>query len=136
MNIRNIIFGAILAAPLLTSCEESLPDHFHEIQGIYLYNLLPNKTHTDKVDLTFIYEDNDQLDVPVKVQLLGRMKDYARKVDIVVESENAVEGKDYELANAAEMPANATEFDYIIRLKRTPELEKMTKQVVVRIQPN
>ncbi len=136
MKIRNIIIGALFATPLFVGCEESLPNRFEEIEGVYLNNLLPNKTHVDEVDITFIYEDNDELDVPVRVQLLGRMKDFARKVDISVESENAREGVDYEIANAPEMPAEATQFDYIVRLKRTPELEHMTKTLTVNLRGN
>lgn len=136
MKIRNIIIGAMLAAPLFTSCEESLPNHFEQIDGVYLNNLLPNKTHVDEADITFIYEDGDLLEVPVRVQLLGRMRDYARKVDIVVESDNAREGVDYELATAPEMPAEVTQFDYIVRLKRTPELEHTTKNLTVSLRAN
>ena len=50
---------------------------------------------SDSIDITFVYEADDIIEVPVRVQLLGRTADRDRPLAITVDSENAEEGKDY-----------------------------------------
>ena len=131
-----IIMGLFLSMLGFTACEESLPIHFEDITGIYFNNLLPNRAHTDSISVTFIYEDKDVIEVPVRVQLLGRTSEKEREVNITIQSDNAAEGKDYVPVNSSVLPAGATAFDYVIRLERSPELKEMTKKLVVHIAEN
>ena len=133
-HLKYMILGCALL--VAAGCKESLPPHFDDITGIYLNNLLPNRAHTDSVSLTFIYEDKDEMEVPVRLQLLGRTAETARPVTVSILSDNADAGRDYEAPSIAELPANATAFDYVIKLKRTADLKKETKKLIVRIEAN
>ena len=91
---------------------------------------------TDSVDITFVYEATDVIEVPVKVQLLGRATDADRLLGISVMSDNAVEGVDYELPQQAILPAGQSAMDYIVKLKRTPALKSEKKMVHLQINAN
>ena len=71
-------------------------------------------TVTDSTDLTFVYEAEDELEVPVKVQLMGRTAEYDRPLEIRISSENAQEGTDYVLPAQAVLPAGASSVDYVV----------------------
>ena len=66
---------------------------------------------SDSIDVTFVYEDADFIVVPVRVQLVGRVADESRPVNISVSSGNAVEGKDYILPEDSVLPAGASEMN-------------------------
>lgn len=73
MKKKHIIHSAALLLGLcLAGCKESLPDNFGAIEGIYFYNQLDGRTVVDSAAYTFIYEDADVLEVPVRLQLVGR----------------------------------------------------------------
>lgn len=73
MKKKHIIHSAALLLGLcLAGCKESLPDNFGAIEGIYFYNQLTDRTVVDSAAYTFIYEDADVLEVPVRLQLVGR----------------------------------------------------------------
>ena len=74
MKKKHIIHSAALLLGLcLAGCKESLPDNFGPIEGIYFNNqLVANRTVIDSAAYTFIYEDADVLEVPVRLQLVGR----------------------------------------------------------------
>lgn len=91
---------------------------------------------TDSVDITFVYEAADVIEVPVKVQLLGRATDADRLLGISVMSDNAVEGVDYELPQQAILPAGQSAVDYIVKLKRTPALKTEKKMIHLQINAN
>ena len=93
-------------------------------------------TVTDSTDLTFVYEAEDELEVPVKVQLMGRTAEYDRPLEIRISSENAQEGTDYILPAQAVLPAGASSVDYVVTLKRTPALKKEKKMLRLQIHPN
>lgn len=93
-------------------------------------------TVTDSTDLTFVYEAEDELEVPVKVQLMGRTAEYDRPLEIRISSENAQEGTDYILPAQAVLPAGASSVDYVVILKRTPALKKEKKMLRLQIHPN
>ena len=93
-------------------------------------------TVTDSTDLTFVYEADDEVEVPVKVQLLGRTAEYDRPLEIIMTSENAQEGVDYTIPQQAVLPAGASSVDYIVTLKRTPALKKEKKMLHLQIHPN
>lgn len=75
MKKKHIIHSAALLLGLcLAGCKESLPDNFGAIEGIYFYNQLTDRTVVDSAAYTFIYEDADVLEVPVRLQLVGRAR--------------------------------------------------------------
>lgn len=136
MKTAKIIFSTLLAGLFATACKESLPEHFEAIEGIYLNNRLANNTHVDSTACTFIYEDRDILEVPVRVQLVGRTADYPRPVNIRIVSDDAVEGTDYDAPSEAVMPAGAVSFDYLVTLRRTAPLKEQARNLRVEIGAN
>ena len=91
---------------------------------------------SDSIDVTFVYEDADFIEVPVRVQLVGRVADQPRPVRISVYSDNAVEGKDYILPEDSVLPAGASEMNYVVTLMRTPALKKEKKEITLDVHAN
>ena len=91
---------------------------------------------TDSLDLTFVYEAGDEMEVPVKVQLLGRSADQDRPLAVTVSSDNAQEGVDYVLPQQAVMPAGASSVDYVVVLKRTDALKSERKMIHLTLHAN
>ena len=91
---------------------------------------------TDSLDLTFVYEAGDEMEVPVKVQLLGRSADQDRPLAVTVSSDNAREGVDYVLPQQAVMPAGASSVDYVVVLKRTDALKSERKMIHLTLHAN
>lgn len=91
---------------------------------------------TDSLDLTFVYEAGDDMEVPVKVQLLGRSADHDRPIAVSVASDNAQEGVDYLLPQQAFMPAGASSMDYMVVLKRTDALKSERKMIQLTLHAN
>ena len=91
---------------------------------------------SDSIDVTFVYEDADFIEVPVRVQLVGRVADESRPVNISVSSGNAVEGKDYILPEDSVLPAGASEMNYVVTLMRTPALKKEKKEITLDVHAN
>ncbi len=137
MKKNHIVYSAALLAGLcLAGCKESLPDNFGAIEGIYFDNRLANNTVIDSAAYTFIYEDADVLEVPVRVQLVGRASAQPRAVDIRVSSPDAVEGTDYTLGGEAVLPAGSVSFDYVVTLRRTAILQQQTKNLLLELRAN
>lgn len=134
MRLRYIFTLLLLAC--ITACEERNPDLFEDITGVYFNNRSGLMAVTDSLDLTFVYESSDVMEVPVKVQLLGRAADVDRPVDIRVTSDNAAEGVDYVLPENPVIPAGAYEMDYLVCLKRTDALKKERKMISLEICAN
>lgn len=127
----------LLAAGLsFASCSEVEPDAFQDITGIYFNNRSNTDVLQDTVDVTFVYQDTDEMDVPVTVQLLGRTSANSRPVSITVASNDAVEGTDYRLPSACELPADATTFTYNVTLLRTAALKQRAKSLTLTIHAN
>lgn len=127
----------LLLLPLLAAgCEESQPRHFEQIEGIYFNNQQNNGMVADTASYTFIYEDADRMEVPVRIQLLGRMSPEARSVALRITSPDAVEGVDFTAPDEALLPANATYFDYPVTLYRTDALKSQVKRLVVELAAN
>ena len=120
----------------LTACQERNPELFKDINGIYFNNTSSTMSVTDSLDLTFVYEAGDEMEVPVKVQLLGRSAEYDRPIAVTVYSENAREGVDYILPDQAVMPAGASSVDYLVVLKRTPALKQERKMIHLTLHAN
>lgn len=120
----------------LTACQERNPELFKDINGIYFNNTSSTMSVTDSLDLTFVYEAGDEMEVPVKVQLLGRSAEYDRPIAVTVYSENAREGVDYILPDQAVMPAGASSVDYIVVLKRTPAIKQERKMIHLTLHAN
>lgn len=138
MKKKHIIHSAALLLGLcLAGCKESLPDNFGPIEGIYFNNqLVANRTVIDSAAYTFIYEDADVLEVPVRLQLVGRAAAQPRAVDVRVTSQDAEEGTDYTLGGEAVLPAGSVSFDYVVTLKRTDILKEKTKNLLLELRPN
>ena len=134
MKLHNI--SILLVMLVLCSCEERNPDLFGEITGVYFNNRSAQMAVTDSLNLTFVYEASDRMEVPVKIQLLGRASDEDRPLDISVVSSDAVEGVDYILPSSPVLPAGASEADYIVTLLRTAPLKSETRVVELEIHAN
>lgn len=132
MRLRYIL----LLLPLLMSCRESRPYFFQDITGVYFNNTSGTMIVSDSIDVTFVYETGNVVEVPVRVQLLGRTAGQDRTLGITVTSENAEEGRDYILPQQAVMPAGASWTDYIIRLNRTEALKSEKKVIAVELHAN
>ena len=81
----------ILVVLAAVSCQERHPLLFGEISGVYFNNLSGNMSVVDSVDVTFVYESSDEVEVPVRLQLVGKVVDVDREVAVVVSSDNAVD---------------------------------------------
>lgn len=137
INMRRLIY--ILTLALLAcavSCEERNPALFDDISGICFDNRSGLMAVTDSLDFTFVYEATDLLEVPVKVQIIGRASDVDRPVDIRVSSSDAVEGVDYILPENPVIPAGEYSIDYLVRLKRTPALKQGKKMISLSLLAN
>ncbi|MBR5567454.1 MAG: DUF4843 domain-containing protein [Bacteroidales bacterium] len=134
MNRYTIILLAAFLA--LVSCVERTPGHFQDISGVYFNNMTGTMQVTDSLDVTFVYTAGDDLDVPVRVQLLGRTSSDDRAFAITVSSENAEEGIDYVLPADAVIPTGASYADYIVTLKRTEALKSEKKMIFLQIHSN
>lgn len=121
---------------VLASCEERTPGHFQDISGVYFNNTTGTMLITDSLDVTFVYTAGNDLEVPVKVQLLGRTVDQDRPFAITVTSDNAEEGVDYTLPQQAVIPAGSSYADYVVTLKRTEALKSEKKMICLQVYPN
>ena len=90
MKKNIIIFISLLLAA--TSCIERNPGHFQDISGVYFNNTSDAVTVSDSLDVTFVYTAGDVMEVPVKVQLLGRTAQEDRPVAITVSSDTPALG--------------------------------------------
>jgi len=134
---RYAVFPILLLGGLcFGGCKESLPDNFDAPEGVYFDNRLRDNTIVEHTDRTFVYEDADEMEVAVRVQLVGRAADFDRPVDIRASSPDAVEGTDYTLPAEAVLPAGATQLDYVVTLHRTSELKERTKSVELKLFAN
>ena len=135
--MRKIISYTLLTLLLaLSACRERHPILFGDLSGVYFNNLSGSMSVIDSIDVTFVYEATDELEVPVRVQLVGKVADYDRDVTLVVTSDNAVKDVDYTLPSRAFIPAGAAYADYIVTLKRTQALKSEKKMVSLEICAN
>jgi hypothetical protein len=134
MKRRYITYMLSLLA--LVACQERTPEFFQDITGVYFNNTSATMSVTDSLDLTFVYEAGDEMEVPVKVQLLGRSADQDRPIAVTVSSDNAQEGVDYVLPQQAVMPAGASSVDYVVVLKRTDALKSERKMIHLTLHAN
>ncbi|WP_292265193.1 DUF4843 domain-containing protein [Butyricimonas sp.] len=133
--IKRVYWGMMLLLGL-AGCNEEEPAAFDEVKGIYFNNRLINNTIVDSTNVTFVYTSANTMNVTVKVQALGRPVSYARPIDIRVTGGNAIEGTDYELITAAEMPAEAVNLDYNVQLNRTAILKQEDRELVLELRAN
>lgn len=134
-QIKILLIGA-MAIVGLGSCSEQNPDVFEDINGVYFNNRTNTNVLQDATNVTFVYQKGDEMQVPVKIQLVGRPSEQAREIALTVTSDDAQEGVDYTLPEKAEMPAGATVFEYVITLKRTAVLKTQLKHIKLSLQPN
>ena len=131
-----IVYMLMTLVLALSSCQERHPVLFGDLSGVYFNNLSGSMSVIDSIDVTFVYEATDELEVPVRVQLVGKVADIDREVTIVATSENARQDVDYILPPKAYIPAGAAYADYIVTLKRTPALKSEKKTVNLEICAN
>lgn len=134
-KIKKLLLGA-LAVVALGSCSEQTPEVFEDINGVYFNNRTNTNVLQDATNVTFVYQKGDEMQVPVKIQLVGRPSEQAREIALTVTSDDAQEGVDYTLPEKAEMPAGATVFEYVMTLKRTAVLKTQLKHIKLSLQPN
>lgn len=120
----------------LAACDEREPEAFKQINGIYFNNRSAANALLPFTDVTFVYVSGDEMQVPVKIQLLGRPSQEVRPIDIRVTSSDAEEGVDYMLPAVAELPAGASSLDYIVTLKRTEALKTVKKSISLELAAN
>ena len=128
-----ILISLLIAA---TSCIERNPGHFQDICGVYFNNTSGSMLVTDSLDVTFVYTAGNQMEIPVKVQLLGRASQDDRPVEISVSSDNAVEGVDFVLPQQPVLQAGASSMDYVVTLMRTEALKSEKKMICLQIHAN
>lgn len=134
MRVRYIYI--LLSVLLLAGCDERHPVLFEDISGVYFNNRSGSMIIVDSLDVTFVYEKDDFMDVPVKVQLIGRPVDHDRAVTVTVSSENAEVGVDFILPEDPILPAGASEMEYVVRLVRTDVLKSQKKMIALTIHEN
>lgn len=134
--MRSRIIYMLLCVLLFAGCEERNPAMFEDISGVYFNNRSGSMTLSDSLDVTFVYEKEDFMDVPVKVQLIGRPAGHDRAVTVTVASGNAVEGVDFMLPADPVLPAGAAEVEYVVRLIRTDALKSQKKMITLTIHEN
>ena len=78
-QIKNLLIGAMIVIAF-GSCSEQEPDVFQDINGVYLNNRTNTNILQDKTNVTFVYEKGDEMQVPVKIQLVGRPSDQPREI--------------------------------------------------------
>lgn len=133
-GIRYIFILAVLLSA--AACQERNPQSFEDISGIYFNNRSGSKVLTDSIDVTFVYEKDDILEVPVRVQLIGRPMEEPRPFEISVSSDNAVQGIDFILPEDTVMPAGASYVDYMVTLIRTDALKRSRKHLTLTVRSN
>ena len=126
----------IISLLLCIGCEERNPALFEDLSGVYFNNRSGSMMLVDSMDVTFVYEKEDYLDIPVKIQLVGRPAEQDRPVRITVASDTAEEGMDFILPADPVIPAGATGLDYVVRLVRTDELKTRKKMISLAIHAN
>jgi hypothetical protein len=121
---------------LLSACSESEVPLYSGEAGIYFNNRTSTANLVDSTSVTFIYSEDDFMDIPVAIQTFGRLADFDRPVNLEVTSDNAQQDVDYQLLTPAVVPANVSEFTYTVRLLKTPSLSNETKVIRLKIGPN
>ena len=91
---------------------------------------------TDSLDVTFVYTAGNKMEIPVKVQLLGRASQDDRPVAISVSSDNAVEGIDFVLPQQPVLQAGTSSMDYVVTLMRTEALKSEKMMICLLIHSN
>lgn len=131
---KTIFFAAILLAA--ASCQESLPKHFEDINGVYFNNRTAAGGLSDSTNVTFVYEAEDRMEVPVKISLVGRPSQQDRAIALKVTSENAIQGTDFILPEKAELPADSDNLEYRITLIRSEEIKHTPKTIFLELMPS
>lgn len=119
----------------IISCEEDSLQVYDSVEGIYFDNYLARQL-ADSSNYTFVYIEEDVIEVDIKIQTLGSQSDIDRVVNMRVSSENAEEGVDYVLPELCVIPANYSKFNYTVRLLRTPSLKEAFKTIEFEIVAN
>lgn len=138
MKIKHILTTSLVIASALlaSSCKESTPGYFDDITGVYFDNRTAVGVLTDSVSVTFAYEKENFMDVPVKIRLVGRPVGYDRPINVTVASDNAQEGRDFNLPEKLVLPSGKVETDYVIRLNKTKELNDAEKSITLMLHSN
>lgn len=127
---KNKLFFILSCSVLFSflSCSESEVPTYDGTDCIYFNNRTSANVLSDSTEQTFIYIEDNTIDVPVTIQTMGRAVDYDRKVNLKFEGD-AVEGIDYTLPMEAVVKAGDYKIDYIVRLIKTDELSNTVKRI-------
>ncbi len=127
--------GILILALAASACTERHPMLFGDITGVYFNNRSAGVYSAER-NVTFVYEDEDEMQIPVTVQLVGRPAMEDREVYITAVSDDATEGTDYRLPEKAVLPAGASSFEYIVTLIRTEAIRTDAKTIVLEVHAN
>ena len=137
MKISNyILWITILFVAGISSCKEDEPALYNAVNGIYFNNRASDNSLLDSTSYTFVYNEEDTASIRIIVQSVGEQSSEDRPVAIQVTSEDAVEGTDYILPEKCVLPANQSQFEYVIILKRTAVLQEEVKTLHFKISAN
>lgn len=125
----------LLAAFQFTACRESLPKNFDDVSGVY-FNFRVRGVAADSTAVTFVYVDEDYLDVVVPVQLLGRMSSSERPIALRIDADGSAEGVDYEVVTPAVIKPDTTALNFTLRLFRTPALQTENRLITLVLEEN
>lgn len=135
-NIQVLCAALLLMGSIFSSCQDEMPRAFEKnLNGVYFNNTIAGNI-VDSTSVTFVYEENNEMQIPVKIQLIGRTSEESRPISITVSSNDALEGTDYTLPATAELPAGSTEVNYIVTLKRTDILKEKRKTINLELRAN
>ncbi len=129
------VFSLLVVCVAITSCSESEIAPYGGDSGIYFNNRQTDGTLSDSTALTFAYIDDETIDLPVTILVMGGSSTVDRPINLTV-SGNAEEGTDYELPIPAVVKAGEYQINYVVRLIKTPALSETVKHIRLTLAAN
>ncbi|TKC06187.1 DUF4843 domain-containing protein [Pedobacter frigoris] len=144
--MKRLLIYLVFAQALifLSGCEKEIMSYKGR-EGVYfavrnglqsLPNLWPYQPYSN---VDFARLAKDEVEFPVKVMITGPVKDYDRnfKVEVNPDSTTAIARQHYTaIKELWTIPAGATSTNIIVRLKRTPDLQNVIKNLGLRLVAN
>ncbi|MDR2130230.1 MAG: DUF4843 domain-containing protein [Odoribacteraceae bacterium] len=132
---RILMIGMTL---LLFNCTEENLKYYDGTTSIY-FQVLENNTRRilDTVEFGFGPTSYVEYDFPIQVTATGDVMDIDRVFKVKVEdTDDAVRGSDFDMADEFIFPAGQSRAYVLIKLYRGPEDDDTTRFVTLRLQPN
>lgn len=147
---RTMLAAACIAVTggMLTSCnEDAIPTFNSEDAGIYFQDGVQTRfyinidAYNDSTAFTFSECDDDVKDtvLTARIRTLGKVRDYDRKVKVVVDTENstAIEGKHFQVNfDTLYIKAGQSEAKVQVRFLRTPDLKEQQVRLMLKVEDN